>query len=467
MTLRLVLRGLVARPVRFAVLACGFGFGIAVMAALLGVGDVVLEQAKNPALAGGGEVTITGGGGTVEHARFVLASIVEADPIAQRVEVASPAARDTLYLVQGNEITPLRATGGIPSREKAIGDPEAASAAWTDTDADRAWIAPDPTDLLRGIDRFHPIPDVPARADSWAEWWYFNGRSGDGASRFYLTFLAGPRGRDGLRSSFVRIQLTRGGNTVNYLSVADVDESTLPDGNGTIAIGESRAVLRDGRYTIDLDLEREGGGQRLRGRMTLEASPRRSVPPLTLQGAGGWVSGYVVPVLSGKLDGSLAIGTEVVSLDGFVGYHDHNWGFWSGVTWQWGQVAHEGLSFVYGRIRPPADAADPNRVPAVVAVIGPEGPLGIASEARIVEDDAPGLGRPERIRIEARGAGLSIDLDLHVEDAIRTRTARTASAKGAAPTFLQMRGRYRVKGEISGKAIDFEAPGSAETFRTE
>ena len=46
-------------------------------------------------------------------------------------------------------------------------------------------------DILRGMDRFHEIPDVPARAASWSEWLYFNGRTG--STRFYLTFFAGPR----------------------------------------------------------------------------------------------------------------------------------------------------------------------------------------------------------------------------------------------------------------------------------
>ncbi len=59
------------------------------------------------------------------------------------------------------------------------------------------------------MDRFHPIPDVPARAASWAEWLYFNGRSGD--TRFYLTFLAGPRAAPGRRVLGVRLQLERGG----------------------------------------------------------------------------------------------------------------------------------------------------------------------------------------------------------------------------------------------------------------
>ena len=53
MILLLALRSLLARPVRSAVLAGGFGLGVAVMAALLGIGGVILEQARTPALVGG------------------------------------------------------------------------------------------------------------------------------------------------------------------------------------------------------------------------------------------------------------------------------------------------------------------------------------------------------------------------------------------------------------------------------
>ena len=53
------------------------------------------------------------------------------------------------------------------------------------------------------MDRFHPIPEVPERADSWAEWLYFNGRDEAGL-RFYLTFLVGPLQPDGQRAAGVR-----------------------------------------------------------------------------------------------------------------------------------------------------------------------------------------------------------------------------------------------------------------------
>ena len=52
MMLRVAWRSLMTRPVRTAVLAAGFGFGVAVMAELLGVGHVILEQARSPELNG-------------------------------------------------------------------------------------------------------------------------------------------------------------------------------------------------------------------------------------------------------------------------------------------------------------------------------------------------------------------------------------------------------------------------------
>ena len=192
---RLAVRSLLLHPVRTAVLAGGFGLGIAVMANLLGVAGVVLEQSQSPALVGGGDVVLTGAAGPLTSARYLLWGALGAPAFAGRVAVASPTRRDSLYLVQDGVATRLRARAGIPSLERALNDPEtASSAAWQDTPADAAWTSPDPGDVLRSLDRFHPIPDVPARAGSWTEWLYFNGQAG--ATRFYLTFLVGPLRRE-------------------------------------------------------------------------------------------------------------------------------------------------------------------------------------------------------------------------------------------------------------------------------
>ena len=195
MIFRLALRSLSTRPIRTAVLACGFGFGIAVMAALLGVGAVILEQAHSPALQGGGDLVILGRFGAVDSARFVMTSVLGAPDLMRRAAAVSPWKETSLYLMSGAGPIAVSATGGIPSLERAIGDPEIAPAAeWVDTPADRAWTSPPPGEILRAMDRFHPIPDTPEFAKSWAEWLYFNGHTEDGSLRFTSPFsLAGVR----------------------------------------------------------------------------------------------------------------------------------------------------------------------------------------------------------------------------------------------------------------------------------
>src|SRR5262245_36182729 len=124
MMFRVAWRSLTARPVRAAVLAAGFGFGIAVMAELLGVGHVILEQAHAPALFGGGDLVVDGPFGSVPSARFVIASVLGAPDVSGRVAVVSPSKQARLYMMTPRGPIAVAATGGIPSREKQIGNPE-------------------------------------------------------------------------------------------------------------------------------------------------------------------------------------------------------------------------------------------------------------------------------------------------------------------------------------------------------
>jgi hypothetical protein len=478
--IRLALRSLLLHPIRTAVLAGGFGLGIAVMANLLGVADVVLEQSESPALAGGGDVLITGATGRLTSGRYLLWGGLGAPAFASRVQAAAPTARGNLFLIQdGGAATQVRARGGIPSLERALGDPETSSvAAWQDTDADRGWASPDAGDVLRGLDRFHPVPDVPARAGSWAEWLYFNGQSGD--TRFYLTFLVGPLGSDGTRAAGVRLQLDRAGQVTTYGEAARLDPDTVLATAPELTIGRSSVRIDGDRYVVSFDLAgdaraevsraagaagaaRATGAGRAVGDIVLTARRGHSLPPLALRGAKGWVSGYVVPVLSGALDGTIRVGSAALSLAGGTGYHDHNWGFWQGVSWQWGQVQHDGLSVLYGRVFPPADAADASRVPGFLIVIGPDGPLGQASDVTITETMDPARDRPSRIVVEGRGPSVDLTLDIAVDSAIQTSMAGGPLASGLA--FLQMRGRYQVSGQVGDRTLAFTAPGAAETFR--
>ena len=460
MIFRLALRSLSTRPIRTAVLACGFGFGIAVMAALLGVGAVILEQAHSPALQGGGDLIILGRFGSVDSARFVLTSVLGAPDLARRAAAISPWKEATIHLMSASGPISVNATGGIPSFERAMGDPEiAAFSEWVDTPTDRAWASPSPGDILRAMDRFHPIPDAPEFARSWAEWLYFNGHTADGSVRFYLTFLVGPVSTTpGRRVAGVRLQLERNGTMKNYAAGAEIDEAKLLESAPDLDIAGNSVRLEGHRYRIQLALPGATG------ELALDAVPGRSLPPATIRGARGWVSGYTAPVLSGTVRATLNVGGEQVSFENAVGYHDHNWGFWEGVRWQWGQVAQDDVSILYGRVFPPADVADPERVPGFLGVLGPEGPIGFSTNVTI-EESGQATSRPDRVVVKARGRAIDVTLTLAVERLTRSAMSMTQPGVGPALDFLQLGGEYTVAGKVGERALDFKARGAAETFR--
>jgi hypothetical protein len=483
MIFRVVLRSLTTRPLRTAVLAAGFGLAIAVMAELLGVGEVILEQAHSPALRGGGDIVIGGTFGSVDNARFILSNVIGSEPLRSRVAAASPSRRANLYLITSHDRVPVSVRGGIPTLEKAVGDPEVAGMrAWVDAPDDAKWSAPDQGEILRAMDRFHPVPPPPPVAsgfsrtpdgfsrNSWAEWLYFNGRSPDGEVRFYLTFLTGPLDANRQRQAVVRLQLDRTGRSTNYSASATIDDGALLQHAPDLDIGGNRVRLEGSRYHLTLALSREMRGRAAQSRngdvhgdITLDAPRGRSLPPAAIQGAHGWVSGYVAPVLSGAVHGSLTVDGERVAFDGLVGYHDHNWGFWEGVRWQWGQVAHGDMSILFGRVFPPPSVADPDRVPGFLGVLGPEGPIAFSTSVDIQEQGNPTA--PQTITIRATGEQLDVRLALSVEESVRTRMALTQSSTGTAMDFLQLGGVYQVSGHAAGRDITFTARGSAETFR--
>ncbi|HTI39791.1 MAG TPA: hypothetical protein VL484_19680 [Vicinamibacterales bacterium] len=462
MILTLAWRSLIARPVRSAVLAVGFGLGVGVMAVLLGVGDVILEQARAPALVGGGDVRVGSATGRIANPAFVLYELRPGGPFGNAVRAMAPSSRDTVYLRHDGRSIPVALRGGIPSADRAFGDPETSAVAhWTDTTADRRWLEADPSSILRSIDRFHAVPDVPARAHSWAEWLYFNGIAQDG--RFYLTFLAGPVNAQGRRTLVARLQFEREGVMSSFSDHSEIDAGALVEDAPDLRVGSSDVRLVGTDYRIHLDLPSESTRARVVGDIIVHANPDRAVPPFELEGAGGWISGYTVPVTSGTIDGTLRVGSADVALGGGTAYHDHNWGFWEGVSWQWGQVQHDGVSFVYGRVRPPADAADPAHVPGFLAVLGPSGPLAFSTDASIEETNTVGSDRPSGIIVRASGESLQATLILDIDQTTVTPMRRGGVGDGL--QFLQMRARYDVDARVATHQYKFTSQGSAETFR--
>ena len=454
MMLRVAWRSLMTRPIRAAVLAAGFGFGIAVMVTLLGVGQVILEQAHAPALQGGGDLVVSGSFGPVSSARFVISTVQHAPEIASRISAISATRRARLYLITPKKAIQIAATGGVPSLERSLRDREvSALSVWTDAPGDERWVVPESGDVLRAIDRFHPIPESRTSSSSWAEWLYFNGRTRDGRVRVYLTFLVGPPAdTPGMRQAGVRLQLERDGHSTSYSTRSVVDEASVLAHAPDLDIGGNRVRLEGSTYRMVLALPG------LEGEITLDPAAQRSMPPATIRGAGGWVSGYVVPALSGTMRGALRINGDRLTFDDAAGYHDHNWGFWEGVRWQWGQVAHDDVSIVYGRVFPPSDVADEARIPGFLAVLGTDGLIGFSTNVAI-DDTTEG-------RVDVRATrGLNLHLTLSVDETVRTTMAMTRLPGSQPLHFLQLGGVFHVTGTVADRNIDFAARGSAETFQ--
>jgi hypothetical protein len=129
-------------------------------------------------------------------------------------------------------------------------------------------------------------------------------------------------------------------------------------------------------------------------------------------------------------------------------------------------VAHDDLSILYGRVFPPADVADPDRIPGFLGVLSSNGVVGFSSTVSIGENGgSPDDGQPKRIHVHGMSLTMDLDLDFAVERSVRTRMALMAPASGAPTNFLQFGGEYRVKGNVGGRVLDFSARGAAETFR--
>ncbi len=116
------------------------------------------------------------------------------------------------------------------------------------------------------------------------------------------------------------------------------------------------------------------------------------------------------------------------------------------------------MSILYGRVFPPADVADPERVPGFLGVLGPEGPIGFSTNVTI-EESGQAAGQPDRVVVKARGRAIDVNLTLAVERLTRNAMSMTQPGVGPALDFLQMGGEYTVSGKVGERALDFKARG--------
>ena len=296
---RLAIRSLTAHPVRSAVLAAGFGFGVAVMAILLGVAQIVLEQSRAPALVGGGDVLIRLSDQV--PGRLVMAGALQSAALRSRIRTAAPTHTAPLFLLHNGRATRVQSAAGSRVRPRARQPETSAIAEWVDSP--RTSVDPNTRTKCCGMSiGFIRCPALPSGRGHRRSG-YFNGRAPN--ARFYLTFMVGPAtaGAPGHRSASVRLQLDRGGEMQNFTATASITEADAleaPD----LRIGELRPA-RGMRYS-----QRRSRGRARTARSRGSDARRIGHPahaPFEITGARGWRSGYVVPVMSGRLGGTLDV----------------------------------------------------------------------------------------------------------------------------------------------------------------
>jgi hypothetical protein len=494
----LAVRNLTLKPWRTLFLLFGFSMGVAVMIVLLSIGEALLDQSKDEKLVGGGSITVlpegvdievlkTGGLGglffSIDHARFIHRQLLAAPRLSDAVTAVSPQIDGKLVYVRtpdGRE-RPVRASADIPSLTTAVGaGPTLTSGGWSDDALDRRWHAPTMSELRHDLDHFHLPPAEAAGDSSWAEWHYFNVITPDRRQWAFVTFMvAGAVGQSaGSWGGQLLVTLHEQGRAARRFTTTvrspDVRFSTT---DADVRIGESRVEVRsDGRYEVHGTAREDGTGTPLTVDLVLSPTSGAYLPGAEL--TSGIVSGYVVAGLRAEASGSICVSGACTRYDDVQAYHDHNWGVWRGVTWEWGAARAGPYTFLYGRVEPPDSVSSAQ--PLFVYLVDSAGFLALfrPREVRYVDGrttlvDGRAIRTPSTAEmVDVRG-GDTLRLSLTIEDATAsdTRIGMAERGEGLAargltrPYFVQMKGTATISGRIRGTPLAGTGAGFFETYR--
>jgi hypothetical protein len=474
----LAFRHLLARKVRSLFLLLGFSLGVGVMIVLLSVGQAMLEQSRDVSLVGGGEITVlpqgidieamrTGGlSGMffgIDRSRFLTRQVLGGPRYSDMIGVVSPAIEGKLlYLQHRGEVTAVRAGGDVPSRAAAVGSGlQLLSGTWKDSPADTSYILPTAQQLYDELDRFHlpPTPD-----STWGEWHYFNVVTAPN-EWWYITYLIG--GAINAGSWGGQVLLTQRGPDGRYhrfTSSARPDAIAFHTDRADLTIGASSVVQRGGVYRLRGTATGPSGTVVLDLNVTPAAN--RYFPPVELRD-DEFVSGYVVPGLAATSSGKICVATSCRRFHQAPAYHDHNWGVWRDVTWEWGTARGARLSFLYGGVYGPDRGRDAMIQSPFFLVLADS--LGVRQVLRFSRIRYSGtmtaagtvrVTAPARFGLTATRGADTLQVDVDVEDVLGTKVGTA----GFRRVFLQMRGRFQVVGKVLGEPVSDSGRGFFETY---
>ena len=170
--------------------------------------------------------------------------------------------------------------------------------------------------------------------------------------------------------------------------------------------------------------------------------------------SGDFTSGYAVPALRADATGSLCVARACEQFDGAQAYHDHNWGGWRGVTWEWGSARAGEYTLLYGRVTPEdsASATDGSNAPLFVYLTDAQGFLALFrprviryNDARAVQTAKGALMVPATAELfDVRGTD-TLRLSLTVDDAVATDTRIGLVERGDSESARALRRPWLVR----------------------
>jgi len=477
----LAFRHLLVRKLRAVFLLLGFALGVGVMIVLLSVGEAMLDQSRDVSLVGGGEVTVlpqgidveamrTGGMGGmffgIDRARFLTRQILGGPRRNGLVQAVSPVIEGKLlYLRRDNRTVAVRAGGEIPSRARAVGSGlDLHSGRWNDSPADSDYVAPTAHRLYHELDRFH----LPPRPDSsWGEWQYFNLVTAPD-EWWYITYLVGgevPSGKWG-----GQLLITRrgpGGLHERFSLQAPSSEVEFDTAGADLTIGGNTVRQRDGIYQLKARTPGKAGEVKID--VTLVPTPNRYFPPVELRD-DEFLSGYVVPALDARASGRICVAGRCDSFTGVPAYHDHNWGVWRNVTWEWGAGRGTRLNLLYGGVYGPEEERSIGRSrvssPFFLTLVDSLGVKQVLRFNQIRYQRArPVAGSrrttaPARFTLVGTRESDTVRLNVQVGDVLATEMRASEFRR----IFLQMRGRFTLAGRVAGETVADSGTGFFETY---
>jgi len=488
-------RNLAVRPGRTLLFLAGFALAVGVMIALLSVGEAIVEQARDKDLVGGGDLVLVPQGtdvevlklggvtamfATIPNARFLYRQLLRGPRFASDIAAASPTwAGRPVYLRAHGRVIQSLASAEVPSLARAAAG-STLPASWRDSAGEARFAQLAGRELYAEMDRWHRPSAAAAASGHWAEWYYFNLSDARTGRYAYLSFFVAGDPWSGRALGSLSVQVGgRGQAPRRFVCAAPIDSTATPLDDVGARLGPASVAFEDGRYRLRARFTDLLGKGPVEVDLAVTPEPRAYYPPIELAGADGFASGYVVPAAIARGDGTITLAGERVVFDGVPAYHDHNWGVWKSTRWDWGQVQSADRSFalVYGAVHAPELESAGQSGRRFALVTAQDGFLGVLVPREFVYTGwhpGPRAGdvvvqAPTEIAFDAGGEDDSLHVRFRVEDVIASRpigdARESASARlGAGRAFLQMRGTYKVRGRVGGRALSFEAPGAAETF---